>query len=272
MRSLAAVATTLAAASALATARAAGPDQPAQAAWTAYVAGAEARVERELADGRRFLALDFGATAAADRRLLLAGEVIVRQLDPVAGTGRDIAVPSAMVHHWIGAVFVPGLALDALMRSLQSDVPDLGQADVLQARMLERGPGAMKVFLKLQRSRFVTVVFNTEHLVQFRRHGPGRASSASTALRIAELEAPGTPAERERPPGEDRGFLWRWNAYWRYEQAAGGVLIECESISLSRQVPFGLRTLVAPLIRSTARESMERTLTSMRGHFRSASS
>jgi hypothetical protein len=35
----------------------------------------------------------------------------------------------------------------------------------------------------------------------------------STATKIAELADAGTPAEHELPPGEDRGFLWRLNAY-----------------------------------------------------------
>ena len=42
-----------------------------------------------------------------------------------------------------------------------------------------------------------------------------------------------------------------------------GVIVECESISLSRGVTAVVRWLVAPMIRSAARESMERTLTSM---------
>ena len=174
-----------------------------------------------------------------------------------------------MVHHWTGAILIPGLDLDTLLQSLQRDVPDMGQPDVLASRVLTRSGDSMTVFLKLQRSRFVTAVFNTEHRIQFRRFGRDRSFSASTATRIAELESPGTPAERELPPGDDRGFLWKWNAYWRYERAGGGVIVECESISLSRGVPFGLRTLVGPLITSTARDSMQRTLVSMRGHFRS---
>lgn len=233
-------------------------------AWSAYALATEARVERELRDGTRFLALDF---AGRDRRALLAGEAVV--------TGRAIDVPSAMVHHWTGAILIPGVQLDALMQSLQRDVPDTGQPDVLATRVLGRGADTMTVFLKIQRSRFVTAVFNTEHRVQFRQFGPGRAFSASTATKIAELDSPGTPQERELPPGQDRGFLWRWNAYWRYERVGGaglsgveGVIVECESLSLSRGVPFGLRTLVGPLINSTARESMVRTLTSMRAHFR----
>jgi hypothetical protein len=64
--------------------------------------------------------------------------------------------------------------------------------------------------------------------------------------------------------GDDRGFLWRLNAYWRYEAVPGGVIAECESVSLSRDVPFGLGLVAGPIIRSTARESMERTLESLR--------
>ena len=43
-----------------------------------------------------------------------------------------------------------------------------------------------------------------------------------------------------------------------------GVVAECESISLSRDVPFGLGAIAGPIIRSTARESMTRTLESLR--------
>jgi hypothetical protein len=125
----------------------------------------------------------------------------------------------------------------------------------------------MRVFLRVQRTKFVTVVNNTEHTVTFRRHGPTRASSTSTATKIAEVESPNTPRERELKPGDDRGFLWRWNSYWRYEEVAGGVIAECESVSLSRDVPAVVSYVAGPLIRSTARESMERTLATMRTRF-----
>jgi hypothetical protein len=45
---------------------------------------------------------------------------------------------------------------------------------------------------------------------------------------------------------------------------AGGVIIECESVSLSRTVPSVVRYIVGPLIDSTARESMTRTLEAVR--------
>ena len=244
-----------------------GPAPGTLQGWSAYAAATDRRVVRELRDGARFLALDFGPDAPGDRRALASGAVLIRRIETRTETGRAIELPDGLVHHWRGVVFVPGLRLPDLLRRLQRDVPDTGQEDVLQAVVLARAPDAMTVFLKLRRTRFVTVVYDTEHRVRFQQFGSSRAFSASTATRIAELDAPGTPQERELPPGEDRGFLWRWNVYWRYEQQPGGVILECESLSLSRSVPFGLQTIVRPLIESTARDSMERTLISMRTHF-----
>jgi hypothetical protein len=110
----------------------------------------------------------------------------------------------------------------------------------------------------------VTVTYNTEHAVEYRRLGSARATGRSVSTRIAELENAGTPQEREKPDGRDQGFLWRLNAYWRYEAANGGVLIECESMSLSRDVPALLKWFVGGMVEGVARESLERTLSSLK--------
>ena len=75
---------------------------------------------------------------------------------------------------------------------------------------------------------------------------------------------PGSPQEREKPEGRDRGFLWRLASYWRYEQVDGGVIAECESVSLSRGIPRVLKLFVGRIIDDVARGSMERTLEGMR--------
>lgn len=100
--------------------------------------------------------------------------------------------------------------------------------------------------------------------MEYRRLGAGRAGARSVSTRIAELEDAGTPGEREKPVGHDRGYLWRLNAYWRYEAVDGGVLIECESVSLSRAVPVLLRPFVTGVVEGLARESLERTLAGLR--------
>jgi hypothetical protein len=142
------------------------------------------------------------------------------------------------------------------------------QTDVLAARVTERTPDAIKVFMKLTRTTIVTATYNTEHLVRIRRHGPGRLSSSSVSLRIAELDQAGTADEREHPPGRDRGFLWRLNSYWRYKAVEGGVIVECESVSLSRDVPALVSAIASPLIDRVARESLTRTMQSVRDGLR----
>ena len=75
---------------------------------------------------------------------------------------------------------------------------------------------------------------------------------------------------RELPPGQDRGFLWRLNSYWRFEERDGGVYVECEAISLTRNVPLGLGWLVNPIIRSLPQESLASTLLATREAMREA--
>jgi hypothetical protein len=226
--------------------------------WDAYVRVAEARLDRQLA----------GERLSIDRAALARGEVRIDKVEETDGHGGPLAVPDAMVHHWRGTVFVPGASLDeVLSRVADPSAEDLAQEDVVAGRVLARGPGWLRVYLRLQRSHVVTVVYDTEHAVRYTRHSADVASSRSVATRIAEVAEPGTPRERYRGPGDDRGFLWRLNAYWRYEQLSSGVLVECESISLSRTVPALVRAALRPLIDRVARESMERTLLTLRARF-----
>jgi hypothetical protein len=137
--------------------------------------------------------------------------------------------------------------------------------EIIDSRLLERDGNRLRVFMKVQRDATITTVtYNTEHLVEYRELGGRRATQRSTATRIAELENAGTPEEREKPQGNDSGYLWRWNAYWRYEEVEGGVLVECESVSLSRSVPLLVRPIVNPIANRLARESLRGTLATLR--------
>jgi hypothetical protein len=176
-------------------------------------------------------------------------------------------VPSALVHHWRGAVLVGGARLGPLLSALESGVAGWRQEGVVESRVLGRAPGRLWVFLRVEQRQIIRVVFNTEHAVSFRRYGPGRAASSSAATRIVEVSSPGSAAERERASADDRGLLQRWHAYWRYLEVAEGVIAECESISLSRPIPPLVEYLARPLIDRTATDSMARTLASLRTRF-----
>lgn len=234
-------------------------------AWTAYERQVDARVQAAAADARPFFALDaFGIQGW--RAAALAGGVAMHRLDRPQPGGAAIPVPDGKIHHWAGAVFVPRKTLDAVLQHLSAYAGRESEHydDVIASKLIGRDGSSHRVFLKLRRTKIVTVTYNTEHTVEYRRLGPSRATARSVSTKIAELADAGTPREREKPPGNDQGFLWRLNAYWRYEAVDGGVLIECESISLSRDVPAMVRWFVSGMVEGIARESLQKTLAGLR--------
>ncbi len=239
-------------------------------AWDEYVRLTEERIAEELNSSVGFLAQDFQAVPKAqmERDAALSGQILVEKMKTLNPRGRKIKVPAGTIHHWRGSMFIPDVELESVLAQVRypAQKEDL-QEDVLESRILEESDGSLRLYLKLVRSKIVTVTYNTEHLIEYRRHGEGLASSRSIATKVAELEKAGTPAEREKPEGKDRGFLWKLNSYWRYQQVDGGVLVECESLTLSRGVPAILAPFVKPMISGVARESMKRTLSSMRDRF-----
>ena len=235
------------------------------AAWADYVEATERRIRAEQTSDNGFLVLDFRENAAGARAGAQRGEVRVFRMQTHGRDGTPIEIPNGEIHHWRGSIFVPSATLDDVLLELRRPLAqDDLQPDVLESRVLEREGTRSRIFLKLRRKKFVTVHFNTEHAVEYTRHDDRRTSSRSVATRIAELDHAETPNETEKPVGRDRGFLWRLNSYWRYEETARGVIIECESVSLSRSIPSAVRWMVGPLVDRAARESMERTLVSMR--------
>jgi len=242
--------------------------------WNQYVDATQQRISGEMKALPRFLALDFGASAAADRAAVLAGGMPVSEARSVKSGGGNIDVSDGWVHHWRGAVLIPRATLDQVFARLQSSVPGSGQGDVLTSAILSRNGPAMRVFIKVQRQVRVigtlTFVYNTEHDVAFTRRDAQHGSSTSVATKIAQLDDAGTPTEREFAHGDDHGFLWRWNSYWRYQQVAAGVIAECESLTLSRTAPFGLGMIASHFEKSEAPASMTRALVNLRQHFAAA--
>lgn len=234
-----------------------GQSQAARSGWDAYIAKVDRRhVE---AAGATFFALDLRKEARWRERAQ-KGETPMTEVDPPG-------VSDAKMHHWAGAVYVPHTTVDAVIKRMQDYAGRESEfyEEVTASKLLERTGDRLRVFMKLRRTvAGITANYNTEHAVEYRRLGTGRAASRSVSTKIAELADAGTPREREKAPGDDHGYLWRLNAYWRFEQAGDGVLIECESVSLSRNVPILFRPVVGPIANRIARESLGRTLRSLR--------
>jgi putative flippase GtrA len=236
-----------------------------------YAAAVEARRARDVAGGVPFL--HFERRSAADQANIMAmlrsGQILVEE----GGRARDeasneIAIDGGLINHWRGTIFVPKVTIDRVLQVLQS--PDTGnhkQEDLLWSRIVPNADGSQKLFARVTRTKFVTVVFDTEYHVRYTRVGGDRAASDSRSTRIVEIENAGTPRERALPEGDDHGYMWRLNSYWRYKQVGDGVLVEVESLTLSRGLPPFVGPLVRPVVNSTARESITRTLASLRSRF-----
>jgi len=235
-----------------------------------YVATVEARRAREITNNEPFLDIERQPTAqlAQTMAALKRGEVIVTRGAAQDGSSNEIAIDGGLVNHWRGTVFVPNVKLDALLKVLQEPQTDKHkQEDVLSSRVVSRDGNAQKVYLRLRRTKFVTVVYDTEYDVDYKRLAPDRALSNSISTKVVEIENAGTPRERALPEGNDHGYMWKLNSYWRYKQVDNGVLVEIESLTLSRDLPAIIGPLIRPIVNSTARESMTRTLASVRARF-----
>ena len=237
------------------------------AAWKKYEQAVDQRHGALTTSTQPFFAHDAYQRDPRWRQNVLKGGIEMFQADLARPGGDAIDVPDGRIHHWVGAMFVPGATLEGVLTSLRENAGKEADSykEVIASRLLERDGNRLRVYMKIERDATITTAtYNTEHQVEYRTLGSARASNRSTATRIAELVEAGTPQEWEKKPGHDSGYLWRLNAYWRYEQVQGGVLIECESVSLSRSVPFLARPLVNPIANRLARESLKSTLTTLR--------
>ena len=180
--------------------------------------------------------------------------------------GREIDVPGGMIHHWVGTAFVASATIEDALALLQNyDAHQRIYAPTVAASKLRSHDGdRFRFFLRFVMKKVITVVVNSEHEALFRRPAPDRAEGWIHSTRIAEVENAGLPAEREKPVGDDGGYLWRLNTYWRLQVRDGGLYIHCESVSLSRGIPVGFGWIVGPFVTSIPRESLTFTLETTR--------
>lgn len=165
--------------------------------------------------------------------------------------GRTIDVPGGTISEWRGSIVVHGVTVPQVVDALLANA-GVKQEDVAEARVLERHGDSLRMYLKLVRRVIVTVTYDTEHDVQYVRRSQAFATSRSVSTRIVETG------------GSDRGFLWRLNSYWRYRQVGDAVQIDVLSLTLSRDIPWMVKPVAQPFIDRIGRESMVRTLDTVR--------
>ena len=227
----------------------------AAAAFDLYSKSVERRIEQQHRFPSAFL-----VSADTARERLRKGEQILEQLTPSS----DANLPGALLHHWRGTAFVPGATaadFERLIRGFDS-YPQHFAPQVLQARVLSQDGDHMQAWMRIRQRHLITVVMDTAYDISAGRLDAQHGYSLSRSIRIAEIDSPGTHAERPLSLTEEHGYLWRLNTYWSYEQRDGGLYVQVEAVSLTRSMPRGLDWAIRPYIESIPRESLEFTLRS----------
>jgi hypothetical protein len=233
------------------------------AAFDTYVKLTDARNNAELRHGSNLLWID--ALREGERtqayEALKRGEVKMQKLETLQN-GEKIRCPGGMIHHWVGVAFIPAAKLQDVLAVLQ-DYDHHAQyyaPDVEQSKVESHDDDHFVVFLRFRRHKMITVVLNTRHDVHYFPDSDTREHSRSSAIRIAEVENAGKSNEREKPPGDDGGYLWRMETWWRIEERDGGVYVQSEVVSLTRDIPAGLGWLIGPFVTSIPKETLTFTL------------
>jgi hypothetical protein len=236
------------------------------AVFERYVTLTEARMDAEIESGQRFLWID----TLSDRRRaeelarINAGEVVVESLKTRDGKS-DIDVPDGMIHHWVGTVRIKAPIADVVRILQDYDHHDrLFAPAVTRSALRSRSGDTFKFHLRFFRKKVVTVVLDTENDARYSRWGEHRAEFRAFSTKVAEVDDHGTPKEAVKPPDEGRGFMWRLNTYGRFEVRDGVTYAQFETITLSRNIPFGFAWLIGPFVTSVPRESLAFTLGRLR--------
>ncbi|HXN22668.1 MAG TPA: hypothetical protein VOA41_07995 [Candidatus Dormibacteraeota bacterium] len=244
-------------------------------AFQQYVQLTDAQHSPELLHSPAFLWVDALPDVERARAIaeLASGSVKIKRLE-TRDDGHAILCPHGLIHHWVGVIFVPGARLEDILRVLQDydHHAKYYTPDVQRSKLLARNGDDFRVFLRFRRKKVVTVILNTEHQIHYTRLDLARATSRSSATRIAEVQAPDKRDEREKAPGDDGGYLWRMETWWRIIERDGGTYVQCESASLTRDIPAGLGWLVGPFVNSIPRESLTFTLEATRRQLTEAGS
>lgn len=226
--------------------------------FDSYIAPVESRLSQQHEKRETYLAVFRDGTsrpAAVEDQLRAAGT----RIEPVHGGTWPVS--GGLMHHWRAVAFVPGADASGMLALLR-DPNHLSRyyaPEVVSSRSLADGANATSL-IRFKKQKIVTVVLDAEFQSRSGLAGGDRGYSLSRSMHVWQVDHPGGAGEHRRREGDDDGYLWKLNSYWSFVQTGDGLLIECEAVSLTRDIPFGLGWLITPIIESLPRESLEFTL------------
>jgi hypothetical protein len=236
-------------------------------AYDRYIQLTSEQVTAELAQSGPYLWVERlpPEQRAADQEQLRNGQPVIERLDTL-DSGKTIPVPGGIIHHWIGTAFVPGATLGQTLAFMEDydHKTEYFKPDIVRSKILRHDGDDYFVLLRFYNKKIITTVIDTDQQIHYHVVDSTHAYSRSRTTRVQEVENAGKSDEKLEAEGHDRGFMWRMNTFWRFEEKDGGTYVECQAISLTRDIPTGLGWMVGSFVTSVPRESLTFTLTTAR--------
>jgi len=228
-------------------------------AFDAYIRNTETEMEQSFTGRGVFL----WSQQAPERVQAVDQGKVVAQFWTGEGPAK---VPKGLIHDWIAAALIPDSNIQEILAVIQDydNHKNTYAPEVIDSKLISRDGNDFKVYLRLLKKKIITVVLDTDHEVHYCPVDQTRWVCRSCTTRIAEVENAGSRDERVLESDTGYGFLWRLYSYWRFEERNAGVVVECRAISLTRDVPFGLRWAIEPIIEKLPKESLINTLEATR--------
>ncbi len=223
--------------------------------WDAYVETSNLQMRDRTQ--RSFLWLDESPERMTRVR---NGEILVSSI----GQGNPKPVPSGLIHHWIGAAFLPNARLEDVLSAARSydHYKNFYQPAVVDSKSLGTSGDCDKYSMRVVNKEVVAeTALDGEYEACYVQVDPKHWYSIGYSTRVQEVQGYGRRDERDLPPGQGSGYVWRLYSITRFEQTDDGVYVELEAMALSRDIPITVRWLVVPIVRNISRNSL---LTSLR--------
>jgi len=226
-------------------------------AWNEYVRAANSRMQERLRADKHFLWID---EAPGRIRQVRGGEILVSAV----GAHNPKRVPSGLIHHRMGAAFIPDTKLDGVFAVVRDydrykefyRPTVIDSKPVSQARTHDRFS-----MLLLNKAVIRRTALEGDYESSYFQVDSKRWYSLAYATRIQEIEDYGQPGQRKIPLNKGRGYIWQLYSISRFEERDGGVYVELEAIALSRDIPVSVRWIVDPVVRRVSKNAL---LTSVR--------
>jgi hypothetical protein len=231
--------------------------------WDEYVHTANVRMERRIHGDGEFLWIDEVPGRAQRVR---EGQIVVAPADSASPK-----VPHALIHDWVGAVFIPEATIDDVFAVVNDydRYHEIYKPAVIDSKLLE-SLGSERKFsmVMMQRVLSVTAAVDGEYRSGCSQVDAQRWYCISYSTCLREIKNFSQANERELPPDQGNGYVWRLYSITRFQQRDGGVYAEVEAIGLSRDIPAEIRWLVKPIVERLPRNAVSLTLEQTRNSVR----